>query len=43
MKKQVDESEISEDHIVNIDEISLTFDIQMGRTVRQKSEKSVLL
>ncbi|KAL1470208.1 hypothetical protein MTO96_040572 [Rhipicephalus appendiculatus] len=43
VKKQMDESEISEDHIVNMDEIPLTFDIPMGRTVAQKGEKSVLL
>ncbi|KAL1448367.1 hypothetical protein MTO96_044086 [Rhipicephalus appendiculatus] len=39
VKKQMDESEILEDHIVNMDEIPLTFDIPMGRTVAQKGKR----
>lgn len=43
VKKQVEENEIAEKHIVNMDEIPLTFDIPMGRTVAEKGDKSVLL
>lgn len=43
VKKQVDENEISEDYIFNMDEIPLTFDVPMGRTVAQKGDKSVQL
>lgn len=39
--KYVTEQNLTLDHIINIDEVSLTFDIHMGRSVAEKGQKSV--
>lgn len=41
VKKQVTEYNVSPDHIINMDEVPLTFDIPMGRSVAEKGQKSV--
>lgn len=41
VKEQIQAHDVRPNHIVNIDEVPLTFDILMGRTVAKKSEKTV--
>ncbi len=36
VEKQVTEHNVTPDHIINMDEVSLTFDIPMGRSVAEK-------
>ena len=41
IEKQVNTHNVLPDHIVNMDEVPLTFDIPMNRSVEEKGQKSV--
>lgn len=41
IQKHVSEHNVTPDHIINMDEVPLTFDIPMGRSVAEKGQKSV--
>ena len=41
IEKHVGEHNVTPDHIINMDEVPLTFDIPMGRSVAEKGQKSV--
>lgn len=43
VQKQIAENKIPNDNIINMDEVPLTFDIPMNRTVEQKGTSSITI
>lgn len=43
VKEEIEKEDVSESHIINMDEVPLTFDIPLGRSVFDKGEKTVMV